>query len=258
MLRLVTALHRVPRHIKLLSHSINRLPMAMDNTGIYGGGTFGTFAFGYVFASAIALQIFSQGFPHGEILRSLNWRTWARTTKSKNGGKSPLKIATRSEVVNIDYDDFLDDEPLERMVQHLFSHSICQPIQKLLVGYLRDQAAVKPIRHCHSLDLLRDFPSMLLSSLPLLVPLWIFTNYYWTSLFGVMIWERFGSDVVHGLLSRSLECLRWGWGFLRDSNRAIFRIDGVVAMTKGARRVLPWAGYDDGPLGSVFYDGVSP
>ncbi|KAH7275484.1 hypothetical protein MRS44_006304 [Fusarium solani] len=232
--------------------------MAMDNAGIYGGGTFGTFAFGYVFASAIALQIVSQGFPHGEILRSLNWRTWARTTKSKTGGKSPLKIVTRSEVVNIDHDNFLDDEPLERMVQHLFSHSICQPIQKLLVGYLRDQAAIKPIRHCHSLDLLRDFPSMLLSSLPLLVPLWVFTSYYWTSLFGVMIWERFGSDVVHGLLSRSLECFRWGWRFLRDSHRAIFRINGVVAMTKGARRVLPWVGYDDGPLGSVLYDGVSP
>ncbi|KAM6533479.1 hypothetical protein FALCPG4_006461 [Fusarium falciforme] len=93
----------------------------MDNTGIYGGGTFGTFAFGYVFASAIALQIFSQGYPHGEILRSLNWRTWARTTKSKNGGKSLLKIATRSEVVNIDYDDFLDDEPLERTSPRCFS-----------------------------------------------------------------------------------------------------------------------------------------
>ncbi|KAM0431799.1 hypothetical protein ACHAPT_005049 [Fusarium lateritium] len=229
----------------------------MDNMGIYGGGAFGTFAFGYVFASAIALQIFSEGFFHDEILRSLNWRTWAYTTKSKSSCKSPLKIATRIEDVTIEHEDFVD-EPLERMVQHIFSHSICQPIQKLLVGYLRDQAAIKPIRHCHSLDLLRDLPSMLLSSLPLLVPLWIFTSYYWTSLLGVMIWERIGSDVVHGLLSRSLECLRWGWGFLGDSYRAIFRINGVVAMTKGARRVVPWIGYDDGPLGSLLYHGVNP
>ncbi|RSL86033.1 hypothetical protein BHE90_004725 [Fusarium euwallaceae] len=257
MLLLVIALYKHPRHIKLFSHSSNKLPVAMDNTGIYGGEAFRTFTFGYVFASAIALQIFSERFPHDEIPRSLNWRTWAHITKSKNGGKSPPKIATRSDVADTDYDDFLDEEPLERMVQHIFSHSICQPIQKFLVGYLRDQAAVKPIRHCHSLDL-RDFPSMLLSSLPLLVPLWIFTSYYWTSLFGVMIWERFGSDVVHGLLSRSLECFRWGWGFLGGSYRAIFRINGVVAMTKGARRMLPWAGYDDGPLGSVLYDGASP
>lgn len=230
----------------------------MDNTGIYGGGAFGTFAFGYVFASAIALKIFSQGFPHAEILRSLNWRTWACAATSKNGGKSPLRIATRSEVVDIDRDDLLDEEPLERMVQRIFSHSICQPIRKYLVGYLRDQAAIKPIRHRHSLDWLRDFPSMLLSSLPLLVPLWTFTSYYWTSLFVVMIWEHFGSDVVHGVLSRSLECLRWGWGLLGGSYRAIFRINGLVAMTKGAQRVLPWAGYDDGPLGGVLDAGVSP
>src|SRR5690349_9417933 len=86
-------------------------------------------------------------------------------------------VGKHDDVIDDDYP--MEEELLENIVYHLFSHSILRPVRKLLIHYLRDQAAVKPIRSSPSLEVITDLPSMLFSSLPLLISIWALTSYCW-------------------------------------------------------------------------------
>ncbi|KAJ3512125.1 hypothetical protein NM208_g15358 [Fusarium decemcellulare] len=228
----------------------------MDNIGTYGGKAVGSFPLSgaveipYVFASALALQVVAGGFWGYEALLFLKVRKWACGADSTSDVDSAPNLATKIQDVVAEDANPIDEEVLERAVQHLLPHSFCRPVRNFLLDYLRDQNTVKPIRPCRPFELLTDFPSMLMGSLPLLIPLWIFTSYYWTSLFGLMIWDRIGSDVVHGLLSRTLKGLRWVWDFIGDSYQAIFRINGSATTMKASRLLRPWM---YGPLGKLLH-----
>jgi len=153
-------------------------------------------------------------------------------------------------------DSPIEEELSENINHHLSSHSILRLAQNLLIRYLRDQADIKPIRSSPSFDVIADLPSMLFSTLPLLISIWTLTSYCWIPLCGLMIWERMGSDVIYEFLCRILK----GFGWLREVMRGTCEIATVMnssaVMSKGARRVLPWADEqmnDEGALESLLY-----
>ncbi|KAH7197803.1 uncharacterized protein B0J16DRAFT_314122 [Fusarium flagelliforme] len=167
----------------------------------------------------------------------------------------PNNAIHTSESVTND-DSPIEEELSENIVYHLSSHSFLQPAQNLLIRYLRDQADIKPIRSSPSLDVIADLPSMLFSTLPLLISIWTLTSYCWIPLCGLMIWERMGSDVIYEFLCRILK----GFGWLREVIRGTYEIatmmNSSAVMSKGARRVLPWADEqmnDEGALESLLY-----
>lgn len=150
----------------------------------------------------------------------------------------------------------IEEELSENINHHVSSHSILRLAQNLLIRYLRDQADIKPIRPSPSFDVIADLPSMLFSTLPLLISIWTLTSYCWIPLCGLMIWERMGSDVIYEFLCWILQ----GFGWLREVMRGTYEISTVInssaVMSKGARRVLPWADEqmnDEGALESLLY-----
>jgi hypothetical protein len=156
----------------------------------------------------------------------------------------------------IDNDYPMEEELLEKIVYHVFSHSIFRPVRKLIISHLRDQTAIKPIRSSPSLEVIADLPSMLFSSLPLWISIWALTSYCWIPLCGLMIWERTGSDVIYGFLCRILKGLEWGMDLMRGTYEIATVMNSSAVMSKGARRVLPWADgqmNDEGALGSLLY-----
>lgn len=156
----------------------------------------------------------------------------------------------------IEEDHLVEEESSECLVYYLFSHSIFQPIRKNSIRYLQDRAAIKPIRPSPSLEVVADLPSMLFSTLPLLISIWILTSHFWVPLCGLMIWERTGTDVIYKLLSIVLRGFGWATRFVSGTYEGVITMNSSSVMATGARRVLPWVdGYidDEGALGSLLY-----
>ncbi|RGP64873.1 hypothetical protein FSPOR_7619 [Fusarium sporotrichioides] len=156
----------------------------------------------------------------------------------------------------VDHDYPIEEELLEIIVHHIFSHSILRPVRNLLVHYIRDQNAIKPIRSNPSLEVIADLPSMLFSTLPILISIWTLTSYCWIPLCGLMIWERTGSDVIYGFLCRILKGLEWMVDLMRGTYEIATMMNHSAVVSTGARRVLPWADgqmNDEGALGSLLY-----
>ncbi|KAF4984615.1 hypothetical protein FZEAL_237 [Fusarium zealandicum] len=234
----------------------------MDGIITHGGaiGTLDcseTLSIPFVLISAIAVQVlFKSLFSYKDDAPLINEKENARTciAQPRRDVEPANKSITREQVDTMEDDDSMEYEALERIIHYLLPHSICRPIRRLLINYLRDQGAVKPIQPCPWLETVTDLPSMVLGSLPLLVPLWILTNYYWTSFLLLMVWDRVGSDVIHHVLSRALKVLGWLWGFPKNSYLAIFGKSDVGSVTKGARMLVPWRdGLEEGHGGNLFY-----
>lgn len=156
----------------------------------------------------------------------------------------------------IDHDYPIEEEFLEIIVHHIFSHSIFRPVRNLLIRYLRNQTATKPICLNPLLDVVMDLPSMLFSTLPLVISIWALTSYCWMPLCGLMIWERTGSDVIYGFLCQILKGLEWMTGLMKGICNIATTMNHFAVISTGARRVLPWADgqmNDDGALGSLLY-----
>jgi hypothetical protein len=71
-----------------------------------------------------------------------------------------------------------------------------------------------------------------------------------------MIWERLGSDVIYEFLYRILKGFEWLREVMRGTCEIATVINSSAVMSKGARRVLPWADEqmnDEGALESLLY-----
>jgi hypothetical protein len=156
----------------------------------------------------------------------------------------------------IDHDYPIEGELLEIIVHHIFSHSILRPVRGFLIRYIREQTAIKPICSNPSLEVIADLPSMLFSTLPLLISIWTLTSYCWIPLCGLMMWERMGSDVIYGFLCRILKGLEWMVNLMKGVYEITTTMNNPAVISTGARRVLPWADgqtIDEGALGSLLY-----
>ncbi|KAM5373709.1 hypothetical protein ACJZ2D_006880 [Fusarium nematophilum] len=224
--------------------------MDMNNTSIHNGTTGASslsrgLDISCTLVSTTALEAFSE-WPLGyKVVMFPRTRVCKSSTKPKN------RISPTTKSVRPEQDIAIEDgDPtgyrLERIVGFLFSHSISGLIRKIMISYLRDEVVVEPIKPCSWLEVVTDLPSMLLDCMPLLIPLWVYTEYYWTSLFGLMIWDRIGSSVTHWLLSRAIGGLHWALYVAGDVYHAVFRTRGLAAMSKGLQVCLNWIDWLDG------------
>lgn len=183
-----------------------------------------------------------------------------KSTYYKSPATADLQPAYKHDISEqgrtIEDDRPAEEEPLECLVYYLFSHSIFRPARKPLIRYLRDQATIKPIRQSPSLEIITDLPSMLFSSLPLLISIWALTSYCWIPLCGLMIWERTGSDVVYKCLSWILKGFETVVNVMGRTYEGITTIKTSAVISNGGRRALQWVDQqmdDDEALGSLLY-----